>query len=59
MGGLGDYFRHLMEELVKTQHEFFLFLAPWNYDALDYGGPNCTKILVEEPAGASRVDRLR
>jgi len=45
---MGDCFRELIQELLKTEHTFFFFMAPWNVNSLDFAKGRCEKILVEE-----------
>ena len=48
MGGMGDCFRELIQELLQTDHTFFFFLAPWNFDSIEFEKGRYTKILIDE-----------
>ncbi len=58
MGGLGTYFEHLMEEMLKSDHEFVLYTAPWNDHLVHFSARNCSKVLVGTPSPKPFIRRL-
>lgn len=51
VSGIGNYVRHLIENLVKNDstNEYCLFLNPKNFDELTFNNPRVKKIRTPEP----------
>lgn len=59
MGGLEQYFRHTIRELLQSRHEFVFFMAPWNFGAVEFPSANASTVLVPEPGPPTLWNRFK